>query len=81
MSMDINSPEAAEWSRLMKMTSEQEHQIVVLRDLLKTCPCPGGGWNGMPDGMEPTVGACVDHNVCGCIYGAPFANQQSGVKT
>lgn len=32
MSMDVNSPEAAEWSRLMKQSSEQEHRIAVLRD-------------------------------------------------
>lgn len=33
--MDINSREAAEWSLLMKLTSEQEHKIVVLRDALR----------------------------------------------
>jgi hypothetical protein len=33
--MDVNSPESAEWSRLMKITSEQEHKIGVLRDALE----------------------------------------------
>lgn len=36
---------------------------------LKAQCCPGGGFNGMPKDAEPTVALCLDHGVCGCIYG------------
>lgn len=44
-------------------------KIERLTAALKSCPCPGGGWNGMPEGTEATVEACVENNVCGCTLG------------
>ncbi len=40
-----------------------------LRAALKSCPCPSGGWNGMPENVEPTVENCMKHDACGCVYG------------
>lgn len=51
-------------------------EIERLSAALRSCPCPGGGWNGMPEGLEPTVGACVDHGTCGCVYGAAVSEQK-----
>lgn len=51
-------------------------EIKRLRAALRTCPCPGGGWNGMPAYLEPTVAACVDNKVCGCVYGAALSDEQ-----
>ena len=35
--MDIDSPEAAEWSKLMSRISVKEYKIVLLRDMLQEC--------------------------------------------
>jgi hypothetical protein len=43
---------------------------------LKSCLCPGGGWNGMPKDMEATVQACMTHGVCGCTLGAAVAKAE-----
>ena len=40
-----------------------------LRTALRKAPCPGGGFNGMPAGADPTIGLCLDHECCGCVYG------------
>ena len=37
--------------------------------LLKRFNCPGGGWNGMPEDMDPTIENCMQHDACGCVYG------------
>lgn len=55
---------------------EAAAEIERLRGALRTCPCPGGGWNGMPADLEPTVAACVDNKVCGCVYGAALSGEQ-----
>lgn len=36
---------------------------------LKTCQCPGGGWNGMPTDTNPTVENCMAAGKCGCDCG------------
>lgn len=56
--------------------NEAAAEIERLRVVLRTCPCPGGGWNGMPADLEPTVAACVDNKVCGCVYGAALTSEQ-----
>jgi len=40
---------------------------------LRTCRCPGGGWNGMPEDMDPTVENCMAAGACGCDCGAALA--------
>ena len=49
------------------MTQCQNAQSTVVG--LKAQDCPGGGFNGMPKDAEPTVALCLEHGVCGCIYG------------
>lgn len=44
-----------------------------LLEALRNCPCPAGGWTGMPKGMVATVQDCVDAGVCGCDCGAAVA--------
>ncbi len=44
-----------------------------LLDALLSCQCPGGGWNGMPIGTEPTVGNCIKAGACGCDCGKAIA--------
>jgi hypothetical protein len=37
---------------------------------LRAQDCPGGGWTGQDRGQERlTVADCLEHGVCGCIYG------------
>lgn len=36
---------------------------------LKSCDCPGGGWNGQPKDTIPTVEDCVAYGQCGCTQG------------
>lgn len=40
---------------------------------LKSSRCPGGGWNGMPAGTDPTVENCMKAGACGCSAGATIA--------
>lgn len=40
---------------------------------LETSRCPGGGWNGMPADIEPTVENCMAAGACGCSCGAVIA--------
>lgn len=51
-------------------------EIERLRAIIRVVPCPGGGWTGMPDYIkEAEVGHCVDHGVCGCVYGAALQSR------
>lgn len=50
-------------------TEEHQAEIERLRAALKSCPCPGGGWNGMPKGIETTIENCMVHDACGCVFG------------
>jgi hypothetical protein len=52
-----------------ELMDEAAAEIERLRAALKSCHCPGGGWNGMPDNMEPTIENCMKHDACGCCYG------------
>jgi hypothetical protein len=63
--LPVHERQAAEIKRLQ---AENER----LRAALRECPCPGGGFNGMPEGAEPTIGLCIDHGVCGCSLGEPL---------
>lgn len=47
---------------------------------LRTCRCPGGGWNGMPADVEPTVENCMAAKACGCDCGAAVA-KATGAQT
>lgn len=53
-----------------------EHEA--LRDLVLDTTCPGGGWNGMPVGMEATVKNCLVFGNCGCKYGSAIRAMKGG---
>lgn len=55
---------------MLEAAAEIDHLHALLRD----ARCPGGGWSGMPDDIDPTVDACLKAGVCGCVFGAPFAS-------
>lgn len=58
-------------SAIPDMEAEQR-LIAAAPDMLKailTTRCPGGGWNGMPKDIDPTVENCIAHNACGCDLG------------
>jgi hypothetical protein len=47
----------------------------LLREL-RSSPCPGGGWTGMPDEVADrgaTIQDCLNAGVCGCGSGAAVA--------
>ena len=66
--------------RIEKWTSEVDKGVArlmaaapdLLREL-KTSKCPGGGWNGMPPDVDPTVENCMAAGMCGCSCGAAIA--------
>ena len=52
-----------------EIINEMIAEIEQLRTALKECPCPGGGWSGMPERMEATIANCMAHDACGCSFG------------
>ena len=78
--MDDAADEIEDWRRqfederqahlvCIEMRNDAEAERDRMREALKQVRCPGGGWNGMPKDMEPTVQNCMAHDACGCIYG------------
>lgn len=68
------------WEHSEELRNGLHAMIVRLQRALRSADCPAGGWNGMPKDLEPTVGACVDHGVCGCCLGAPFRVNETSAK-
>lgn len=58
-------------SELTRLQRENEQ----LRSVIRTCLCPGGGWNGMPKDMVATVADCLAADVCGCDLGDALKKQ------
>ena len=55
-----------------------DDQIRKLKATVADLPCPGGGWNGMPEELEgdARVKNCLAHGVCGCVFGDAIRDEQ-----
>lgn len=63
---------------LARQLAEEHRENERLRSALRSARCPGGGWNGMPDDIDPTVENCMGANACGCNLGDALKPQTGG---